>query len=116
MISLAYKKDYETLNIEKSFAVKKGPLQAKNPFLKVTGENEILYFSDEIGLFMTPEFMPKQKDNIVVNRPIINITQCGNYCLILCEGLIQVYSTCKNYLTNFSRPKKAQSYSRNSIR
>lgn len=36
-INLAYKKDYESLNIEKSFAVKKGPLQAKNPFLKVTG-------------------------------------------------------------------------------
>jgi hypothetical protein len=36
-ISLANKKDYESLNIEKSFAVKKGPLQAKSPFLKVTG-------------------------------------------------------------------------------
>jgi len=42
---------------------------------------------------MTPDFMPKQKDSIFVNRPIINITQCGNYYIILCEGLIQVYST-----------------------
>jgi hypothetical protein len=38
-INLGYKKDYESLNIEKSFAVKKGPLQAKSPFLKVTGES-----------------------------------------------------------------------------
>ena len=42
---------------------------------------------------MSPDFMPKQKDNIFVNRSIINITQCGNYCLILCEGLLQVYTT-----------------------
>ena len=54
--------------------MKKGPLQAKNPYLKVTGENEVLFFSDDIGLFMSSEFMPKQKDNIVVNRPILNIT------------------------------------------
>jgi hypothetical protein len=100
---LAYKKDYESLNIEKSFAVKKGPLQAKSPFLKVTGENEVLYFSDEIGIFMTPEFMPKQKDNIFVNRPIVNIAQCGNYCIILCEGLLQVYSTCNFELTQSTR-------------
>jgi len=30
---------------------------------------------------MSSDFMPKQKDNIFVNRPILNITYCGNYCI-----------------------------------
>lgn len=36
-IICSYKKDYEIINIDKSFAVKKGPMSSKNPFLKVTG-------------------------------------------------------------------------------
>ena len=41
---------------------------------------------DDIGLFMDPQFNPKQKDNITLNisKPIIDISLAGNYCLILC--------------------------------
>ena len=67
---------------------------AKHPFLKVTNQNEILFFSDDIGLFMDVDNHPKQKDNVAVPKPISNITLCGNYCLILYEGLLQIYKLC----------------------
>lgn len=53
---------------------------------------------DDIGLFMDPQFNPKQKDNITLNisKPIIDISLAGNYCLILCEGVIQIFTIC-NY-------------------
>ena len=51
---------------------------------------------NEIGLFMDPGFLPKQKDNITLTtpKPILDITFIGNYCLVLCEAIIQVYSVC----------------------
>ncbi len=38
-IICSYKKEYETYNVERNFAMAKGPLQTKNPFFKVTGIN-----------------------------------------------------------------------------
>lgn len=54
---------------------------------------------------MDPEFHPKQKDNIVVPKPIIDITICGLYCLILYEGLLQIYTLC-NFYHYLVDPKK----------
>lgn len=48
---------------------------------------------DDIGLFMDPEFTPRQKDNVFVNKPILNITICSHYCLIMCENLLLIYTT-----------------------
>lgn len=53
-VILSTKKDYESLNMDKDFALKKGPLQAKFPFVKVVGPSEILCMSDDIGLLMNP--------------------------------------------------------------
>lgn len=68
----------------------KGPLQSKSPFFKVTGPNEVVFFMDNIGLFMDGSFLPIQKDNITLltNRPIISVGLNGNYILILCEGAL----------------------------
>ena len=76
----------------------KGPLSSKSPFFKVNGPNEIIFFMDNIGLFMDSQFRPIQKDNITLttNRPILNIGFNGNHILILCEGAIQIYSICNN--------------------
>ena len=41
---------------------------------------------------MDVDFHPRQKDTFVVPRPVININVCGAYCLILYEGLLQIYS------------------------
>jgi hypothetical protein len=75
----------------------KGPLQTKNPFFKITGSNEIVFFMDDIGLFMDSQFMPIQKDNITLTttKPLISLGLSANYCLILCEGALQIYSICK---------------------
>lgn len=63
---------------------------------------------DDIGLFMDPQFMPKQKDNITLtfNKPVIDIAICGNYCLILCESILQIYSIC-NWFIMLVDPKKS---------
>ena len=76
--------------MEKNFAMAKGPLQSKSPFFKVTGPNEVVFFMDNIGLFMDGSFLPIQKDNITLltNRPIISVGLNGNYILILCEGAL----------------------------
>lgn len=93
-IVCSYKKDYETYNVEKNFALAKGPIQPKFPYFKVTGGSEVVFFMDDVGLFMDPQFMPKQKDNItlVYNKPVLDIGISGNYCLILCEGILQIYT------------------------
>jgi len=54
---------------------------------------------DDVGLFMDASFMPKQKDNITLtfNKPVLDIAITGNYCLILCEGILQIYTIC-NYI------------------
>ena len=95
-IICSYKKEYESYNVEKNFAMAKGPLQTRNPFFKITGQNDIVFFMDDVGLFMDPQFMPLQRDNITLNtqKPLINLELCGKYCLILCEGALQVYSIC----------------------
>jgi hypothetical protein len=95
-IVCSYKKDYETYCVEKNFAMAKGPLQSKFPFFKVTGPNEIVFFMDNIGLFMDGQFHPIQKDNItlMVNRPILSATILGNHALILCDGTLEIYSIC----------------------
>lgn len=51
---------------------------------------------DDVGLFMDATFMPKQKDNITLtfNKPVLDIAITGNYCLILCEGILQIYTIC----------------------
>ena len=56
---------------------------------------------DDIGLFMSSQFQPIQKDNITLSsqRPLINIGLTGNYLLVLCEGGLQIYTICKNDLT-----------------
>lgn len=36
-IVISTKKDYESLNMDKDFALKKGPLQAKFPFVRFVG-------------------------------------------------------------------------------
>jgi hypothetical protein len=68
----------------------KGPLQSKSPYFKVTGPNEVVFFMDQIGLFMDCQFHPIQKDNVTLttNRPIIGASLNGNHILILCEGTI----------------------------
>lgn len=75
----------------------KFPLQTKIPFFKITGPNEIVFFMDDIGLFMDAQFQPIQKDNIPLNtqKQLISMGLNGNYCLILCEGSLQIYSICK---------------------
>ncbi len=95
-IICSYKKEYETYHVQKNFALTKGTFQSKNPFFKVTGPNEVVFFMDDIGLFMDPQFNPKQKDNITLNisKPIVDISLAGNYCLILCEGVIQIFTIC----------------------
>ena len=82
--------------MEKNFALAKGPIQAKFPYFKVTGANEIVFFMDDVGLFMDATFIPKQKDNITLtfNKPVLDIAISGNYCLILCEGILQIYTIC----------------------
>ena len=94
----SYKKDYETYNVEKGFGMMKGPMMSKTPFFKVTGPNEIVFFMDNIGLFMSGQFHPITKDNVTLTtvKPIINASLNGNHILILCEGAIQVFSIC-NY-------------------
>lgn len=84
--------------MQKNFALTKGTFQSKNPFFKVTGPNEVVFFMDDIGLFMDPQFNPKQKDNITLNisKPIVDISLAGNYCLILCEGVIQIFTICNS--------------------
>lgn len=52
---------------------------------------------DDIGLFMDPQFQPKQKDNVFVKKPITYTTVCGNYCMVMFENLLQIYSICKFY-------------------
>ena len=49
---------------------------------------------DDIGLFMSSQFQPIQKDNITLSsqRPLINIGLTGNYLLVLCEGGLQIYT------------------------
>ena len=96
-IICSYKKEYETYNVERNFGLAKGPLQTRNPFFKITGPNEIVFFMDDIGLFMDSQFTPIQKDNITLasSRPLINIGLKGNHCLILCEGSLQIFSICK---------------------
>jgi hypothetical protein len=60
---------------------------------------------DDIGLFMDSQFQPIQKDNItlVSPKPLINIGLNGNYCLILCEGSLQIYSICIHSTTQSIR-------------
>lgn len=96
----SYKKDYQSYNIEKNFALAKGPLQSKNPFFKVTGPNQWVFFMDDIGLFMDSQFQPIQKDNITLTtgKTLIDIGLQTNYCLILCEGALQIFSICKSIL------------------
>lgn len=55
---------------------------------------------DDIGLFMDGQFQPIQKDNITLTttKPLINIGLNGNYCLILCEGSLQIYSICSLFV------------------
>lgn len=48
---------------------------------------------DDIGIFMDPEFTPKTKDPIPISRPIVNITMGGNYCFVLCDNFLQIYTT-----------------------
>ena len=36
--------------------------------------------------------MPKPKDNVPVNRPVVQVTLCGNYCFILFDNSLQIYS------------------------
>jgi hypothetical protein len=109
-IVCSYKKDYETYNVEKNFALAKGPIQPKFPYFKVTGSSEVVFFMDDVGLFMDPQFMPKQKDNItlVYNKPVLDIGISGNYCLILCEGILQIYTIC-NSLPTQSTPRSSPS-------
>lgn len=105
-IICSYKKDYETYNVEKNFALTRGPFQSKYPFFKVMGPTEIVFFMDDVGIFMDAGFMPKQKGNISLtfpkakdnsdgSKPILDMALAGNYCLILCEGLLQVFTICK---------------------
>jgi hypothetical protein len=54
--------------------------------------------SDDIGLLMDAEFMPKPKDNVVVNRPVQQISLAGSYCFVLCDTVLQIYSNCKRIL------------------
>lgn len=51
--------------------------------------------SDDIGLLMNPDFEPKPKDNVVVNRPVQQISLAGNYCFVLCDNVLQIYLNCK---------------------
>jgi hypothetical protein len=65
---------------------------------------------DDVGIFMDTQFMPKQKGNISLtftkptnskedgSRPVLDIALSGNYCLILCEGILQIYTICKDNL------------------
>lgn len=41
---------------------------------------------------MSPDFMPKPKDNVPVSRPVVQVTLCGNYCFILFDNSLQIYS------------------------
>ena len=109
-IICSYKKDYETYCVEKNFAMAKGPLQSRSPFFRVTGPNEVVFFMDNIGLFMDSTFHPIQKDNITLttNKPIVNVGLNGNHILILCEGVIEIYSICKYSLMQ-SIPRNALS-------
>lgn len=65
-------------------------MMSKTPFFKVTGPNEIVFFMDNIGLFMSGQFHPITKDNVTLTtvKPIINASLNGNHILILCEGAI----------------------------
>ena len=79
----------------------KGPLQSKVPYFKVTGPNEVVFFMDQIGLFMDGQFHPIQKDNITLttNKPILSASLNGNHILILCEGAIEIFSICSFDIT-----------------
>lgn len=50
--------------------------------------------SDDIGLLMNPDFEPKPKDNVVVSRPVQQISLAGNYCFVLCDNVLQIYLNC----------------------
>jgi len=39
----------------------------------------------------------KKKEKEEVSKPILDISLAGNYCLILCEGALQIFTIC-NYL------------------
>lgn len=107
-IICSYKKDYESYSVEKNFALSRAPFQSKYPFFKFTGPNEIVFFMDDVGIFMDSSFMPKQKGNITLtfpkskdnsdnSRPILDIALAGNYCLILCEGILQIFTICTDF-------------------
>jgi hypothetical protein len=107
-IICSYKRDYESFSVEKNFASAKCPIQSKSPFFKVTGPNEVVIFMDDIGIFMDFQFQTKQKGNITLtftktsnskedpSKPILDIALAGNYCLILCEGVLQIFTICNS--------------------
>ena len=76
----------------------------------MTGPNEIVLFMDDIGIFMDFQFQTKQKGNITLtftkpanskeelSKPILDISLAGNYCLILCEGVLQIFTICMHFV------------------
>jgi hypothetical protein len=90
----------------------------------VTGPNELVLFMDDICIFMDYRFRTKEKGNITltfrkpanskeeVSKPILDISLAGKYCLILFEGVLQIFTICK-YLYDLVDPQEMHICSRN---
>jgi hypothetical protein len=61
----------------------------------VINRDEILFFQENVGVFMSTDGLPKERNPCVLStvKPIIDIGLSNNYCFILSEGMIEIFNT-----------------------
>lgn len=61
----------------------------------MTSRDEILFFQESIGIFMSPEATPKERNPCVLTtqKPVMDVALSPNFCFVLFEGLVEIFNT-----------------------